>query len=385
MLGLVGCECEHKWESATCEKPQTCRKCGSTQGKALSHDFSDESCTSPKICSLCKKTEGYPLGHTFTEATCTSAMKCSVCGTKHGSALGHDFAEATYEKPETCTRCNLQKGEKLELSESCEKVLAEGVDESGNVYELVANDEETYSGVVVKVGIIKNSEWLIEPTTDIPFVDDDGTLYGTDVSDLSTAPETIYYIGNNCFLYRNVYEWGTSGETYEEVVFNFENGKHYELYTDKKGSRYPTYIDYTDYRVHSDNKLYDYGRDIIISNDELVIWQAIEYDRGGSTITFLNTTTMQTHKIKIGSDLYDVKFYPLGDGMFAITSYQGVFRFYDIDGNIVLDLSDYKLTHRDQPLVFDSGVCTFTIYNNAKNIYRISVDRDGNVIDSEKL
>ena len=34
---LVGCCTSHQWEAATCDAPATCRKCGETEGEALSH------------------------------------------------------------------------------------------------------------------------------------------------------------------------------------------------------------------------------------------------------------------------------------------------------------------------------------------------------------
>jgi cupin superfamily acireductone dioxygenase involved in methionine salvage len=54
-------------------------------------------------------------------------------------------------------------------------------------------------------------------------------------------------------------------------------------------------------------------------------------------------------------------------------------------GKMVLDLSSYKLTHEEQRLFFVDGKCTFTIYNNNNNIYEITVDKEGNVINSRKL
>ena len=56
------------------------------------------------------------------------------------------------------------------LSEDCDLILAEGYEDEDNYYELVANKTEDYNGVKYKVGVIKNNNWLIKPTSKSPFV-----------------------------------------------------------------------------------------------------------------------------------------------------------------------------------------------------------------------
>ena len=100
---LTSCGCKHEWNNATCTEPQTCAKCGKTQGDALGHKYGEEktlkeaTCTESGvkeyICTVCgeKKTTEIPAnGHKWKlfqvmkEATCSETgkerYKCSACG-----------------------------------------------------------------------------------------------------------------------------------------------------------------------------------------------------------------------------------------------------------------------------------------------------------------
>ena len=100
---LTSCGCKHEWEDATCTEPQTCTKCGKTQGNALGHKYGEEktlkepTCTESgvkeSVCTVCgeKKTTEIPakghkwkLSQVMEEATCSEVgkgkYKCYVCG-----------------------------------------------------------------------------------------------------------------------------------------------------------------------------------------------------------------------------------------------------------------------------------------------------------------
>ena len=115
LLALTGCCLRHEWVEADCVNPQTCAKCGETEGEPLGHEWVEADCVTPKTCSVCGETEGEALGHTPSEATCTEASVCSVCGETVAEALGHSWVDATYEAPKTCTACGETEGEPLEL------------------------------------------------------------------------------------------------------------------------------------------------------------------------------------------------------------------------------------------------------------------------------
>lgn len=83
-LVLSGCCMNHEWQPATCTEPETCSKCGETQGEPLGHDWEAATCAAPKTCKVCGATEGSPRDHVWAEATFTSPKTCSLCGATEG-------------------------------------------------------------------------------------------------------------------------------------------------------------------------------------------------------------------------------------------------------------------------------------------------------------
>ena len=45
--------CEHDWAPATYSAPQTCTKCGATEGSAAGHQWVDATYSAPKTCKEC--------------------------------------------------------------------------------------------------------------------------------------------------------------------------------------------------------------------------------------------------------------------------------------------------------------------------------------------
>lgn len=113
LLTLVGCQCDHSWNPATCTAPAFCSNCGETGDEVLSHTWADATCTLPKTCTLCGATEGSPLSHVWADATCISPQICSLCGQEEGTASGHKWNDATCSAPKTCSVCNAAEGEAL--------------------------------------------------------------------------------------------------------------------------------------------------------------------------------------------------------------------------------------------------------------------------------
>ncbi len=104
--------CIHRFRDASCERPQTCSRCGSTAGEAPGHSWVAATCTEPKHCSVCGISEGEPA-HRWVLATCTEPKHCSVCGLTEGTANGHHFSSATCTSPKTCTVCGATEGSAL--------------------------------------------------------------------------------------------------------------------------------------------------------------------------------------------------------------------------------------------------------------------------------
>lgn len=133
---LISCKCKHEFSVATCTEPETCVKCGETQGKALGHTFEDsftvvkeptciDSGLRQKVCTRCGSTVeekilalGHVYGDSFVaiEPTCTekgeTQQVCTVCGYIKKvdiPATGHSYKEEIYLKDsvavKVCSAC----------------------------------------------------------------------------------------------------------------------------------------------------------------------------------------------------------------------------------------------------------------------------------------
>lgn len=89
LLAMTGCGCKHEWAEATCTTPETCVKCGATQGEAKGHEWQEATCTKPETCAACGETQGEAKGHdaawavadtNIIKATRTMKLTCAVCG-----------------------------------------------------------------------------------------------------------------------------------------------------------------------------------------------------------------------------------------------------------------------------------------------------------------
>ena len=107
---LAGCCLSHDWQAATCQAPETCAKCGKTQGELLPHNWEKATCEKSETCTQCGATQGDPLGHDWQAATCEAPETCATCGKTQGEALGHMIQPETIEEGNllvgTCTNCN---------------------------------------------------------------------------------------------------------------------------------------------------------------------------------------------------------------------------------------------------------------------------------------
>lgn len=93
----------HQWEPATCEKPETCVKCGKTRGEPVPHDMVPATCIAIAHCKNCNYETGTLADHTWEDATISNPKKCSVCGLTDGDPLPciHSFNKDAG----ICTKC----------------------------------------------------------------------------------------------------------------------------------------------------------------------------------------------------------------------------------------------------------------------------------------
>lgn len=292
----------------------------------------------------------------------------------------YDFDQATsvYESNEAELESMEAEAESIEnepqLSEECDKILCTGYDDKDNYYELVANETEKYNGILIEIGVIKNNEWSVELSSDSAFIDesgllrdhkqDTGSIYDEDCLD-------FIYVGNGCF-------W------YDDSLLNGTTGK---------------YFDDNDYDINIVCK----GNTQVSENDEyidnnILLLDKYNVENENNDLYLLNTSDMKKRKIKLTAEKEEVLF-PYSEGIIAKIAYggEGKSGFYDVNGKCIYDLSeyDYQLfyqegsyissTMKKQSLVFENGECSFEIENDLRSRFRITINKKGEVIDSEKI
>lgn len=80
--------CDHDYADATCDKPQTCKKCGYEYGKPSKHNYAAATCEKPETCRNCGATKGSALGH--------SGIPCSRKGCPLNPNTGAPVVSSTH-------------------------------------------------------------------------------------------------------------------------------------------------------------------------------------------------------------------------------------------------------------------------------------------------
>lgn len=238
------------------------------------------------------------------------------------------------------------------LSSECDKVLCTGTNSEGDYYEVVSNEIEDYKGLVTYVGVIKNNEWLLEPTSEMPLVS-------------SARSGEIYYAGQGCFVGQVTGKIGEFAPNhYVYYAYNVETKKSYST---------------SDWKY--DNLEYV---PIVESNeDDLMVIGYINYSK--AELTLLNKVDMTTSTVTIAGKLHTIS--NVSEGVFCVAIGDSNFPrhyVYDVQGNLVLDFSEYK-TYGNQAVYFIDGKCTLKMMNNNNTKYILTINRDGEVINSVKV
>lgn len=354
LLMITGCGCEHQWVEGTCEAPEICSLCGKTRGEPTEHYFREATCESPKTCTKCGLTEGESNGHDFDEATCTSAQKCKNCTKVQGVKLGHDYQKGV------CTRC----GDTNILSESCDMVLCTGYD-GDDYYELVANQMDAYPDSTFEFGVIKNNEWLLKMGEDCPFIDSKGWWKGTKSEN---TPGEFIYLSEGCFYYTKDQGLGDY-----EIIYKPETNVSFEV---------AGLVSFTPYVSN-----YEIDYSMIVNDNGEVLTRK---DDKNYTFSYLNMNTGESFAIpfeltNIHNSLYigllsDGLFYAESFSQFSGYDYIG---FFDLDGNQIINLLDYKKCDLGDYMYHD-GEFTMTCENSSGVEYDITFDTKGKVIKREK-
>ncbi len=326
MLTLItACGCEHEWETVTCVTPKTCFICGESEGEAL--------------------------GHSWFEATCISAKFCERCGEIEGEPLGHNYVD------NECTRCE----DYIPLSNDCDMVLCTGYD-GDNYYELVANQIDAYPDSTFEFGVIKNNEWLVEMSSKCPFLDSEGWWKGLDKEYKANqvSSEDFKYIGGHIFLYK------------DNLMYNPESGVFFENLCNRDYTQLVNYKEFIGFESYHEEG----------TANHYVFVKYFNTDTGDSKeVCGFFKDVKRPEKL---GDISDGLFYASGDTWekkyFNYIEYDG---FFNTDGDMVLDLSEYKITNY-YDYMYHEGEYTITCENNSGVKYDITFNKKGEKVKEER-
>lgn len=238
-LIFAGCQCEHKWDPATCSDPKTCQNCGVTEGDALGHSWNPATCNTPKTCQTCKQTEGKALQHAWTEATCTAPKTCIACALAEGEALAHTWVDADCEAPKTCSVCAATEGDPLghiwqaascDEPQTCTVCAAVNGETPGHIWvDATCDSPKTCSACNLTEGKAPGHQWAAA-TTEVPKTctacgKTEGSAIKTDSRFTAAACQDIFGTWKSTITY-TAQEWGITGydcEIVEYVTCTFNN------------------------------------------------------------------------------------------------------------------------------------------------------------------
>ena len=234
----------------------------------------------------------------------------------------------------------------------------------GGGYRLVAKQEESVKGVTVYVGVLDaNSNWVIPLSFDT-YLNPGGVLthnsmmgsspgysFDTNSMDFETVCEHISsemeWAGDDIFVYRTHYTtaYGTYCEGVNPVIFCVSTNTWKELECYYRAS-WPTYF-IDGYFVACN--LYD--KNVLIINSKTGVQK---------------------------TDIYCGDFTRLGqysEGLFF--AYDG---FYNIDGDMVIDLTEYAGIIINAPSFSSNGTCELIAENQLGTAFKATIDLKGNFI-----
>lgn len=256
------------------------------------------------------------------------------------------------------------------LSETCDEVVSTATGKNGAYYEIVAN----YKGDVIEVGIIKDYQWLLEPTADMPFVTAENMITGKE-------PEVgdVTYLGQGCFVSE---KQPTDGFEYIYIFYNVETGLSYST------ASWP-----------EDRRSLNFSMFESEQEDEVIVGDYYEWTYDSdcfykNVFVVLNKTNMTTYEVHIFNDDTLSCRTSISEGLFCVDN--AVFKevagelelveynyyFYDLNGKMVIDLSNYDIDY--QELRFINGKCTFDINKEFDGEYTVTINKAGKIIETTK-
>lgn len=276
----------------------------------------------------------------------------------------------------------------LPLSDTCDYVLCEGIDNAGNTYELVANQKESALGYEISVGVIKNNEWLYPLSKDFPFLGEDGLFHvsvsmsgdsGTSLAQPNAVVQNIYFVDSGAFLldcYKETDSWISTYDHFN-IIFSCTSLKSYTVNC-KESTLLYRYSEAT----FRNEQVESYGR-IYTENGKFVLYTETSGTSSGwledqiFDWCILNAQTLSLDSIASGVEGVRPESI-LSEGLIFASDQC----FYNTSGQKVIDLSEYNIDMwYNGKIYFEGGTCTFTAENSLGTEFLITIDKSGNVLN----
>ena len=295
-------------------------------------------------------------GITFLSVFVSAILCVSSCNTKEKDAYLENPAEVTVESSDF-------KEMEPETSNGY-YVLA-----SGEGYELLVNQIDSYDKSIVEIGVMKDNKWLVPLNITSPFVTEDGIWRLSAGSDYE-------YIGNGCFF------------GFEKPILSDNHNIHVNsiVYSAKTNIGFYD-CDFGIY--HTFGGVY-YGNSPLISfscENKLYGDKFVAIDNRGKLMLYDLSTgnskeisgylTGENFPIEIGAYNEEL-FYARGKN----SSYSG---FFNANGDMIINLKDYNISYIDGNNAFENGQVTLICENPNGVEFLVTIDTTGKVIKEERL
>lgn len=276
------------------------------------------------------------------------------------------------------------------LADNCQYLLVTGYDSDGTCYQLVGEDYENYDKSIIRFGVIKDNQWLVEMTSDIPFIDEYNCIYGgldengnyelegyaslraaVEKSSTTNIYDRFGYAGNGCFYLKSNITSNTITivEQLHTIVFwNAETNSEKIINN----------------AILSDIEYYNSDNDLLLSVLGEHLFAISNNQFADMNVQALNTKNLEsktlfTQRFNSNSSWSKYKIYQCSENLFYVEKDNS---FYNMNGDKAFELpvkNTQEIGH------FYNGQCEIInqIENGAR--FRIIIDKSGNVISDEKI
>ncbi|MDE6471109.1 MAG: hypothetical protein K2L19_08835, partial [Eubacterium sp.] len=276
------------------------------------------------------------------------------------------------------------------LADRCQYVLATGYDADGTCYQLVGEDYESYDKSIIRFGVIKDNQWLVEMTSNVPFLDEYNCIYGgqdengeynlegyrtlnsiIEKSDESNIFDRFGYIGNGCFYLKSNRASKTITIVEQLCTIVFWNA---ETNSQKIINNV----------IMSDTDYYNSDNDLLISVLADHLFAISNNQFADMDVQLLNTKNFETKTIftqhfDINSSWSKYKVYQSSESLFYVEKDNS---FYNINGNKEFELDFDNVQEMGR---FDNGQCELITQVESGGRYRVVINTSGEVISNEKI